>query len=190
MRHLNDALLLETFMTNLRASDLSERKLSPWIISLRILKKAMGDIQTILENEELGYKLVTTDPRYYYQFAKFTMLRNESVMYIAIRFPLATYEQSFSAYKVMSFPVPINDSENHASQLLNLQDYLLVSKDKQFYTTLSEKTMAQCQKNSFIVIKNLISIRYTIQQIVSLIYFKEIQNKLKIHVIFVFLQMN
>lgn len=39
----------------------------------------------------------------------------------------------------MSFPVPINDSENHASQLLNLQDYLLVSKDKQFYTTLSEK---------------------------------------------------
>lgn len=145
MRHLNDAFLLETFMTNLRASlsDLAEGKLSPWIISPKILKKTMSDIQTILENEKLGYKLVTTDPQYYYQFAKFTMLRNESVMYIAIRFPLATYEQSFSAYKVMSFPVPINDSENHASQLLNLQDYLLVSKDKQFYTTLSEKTMSE-----------------------------------------------
>lgn len=39
----------------------------------------------------------------------------------------------------MSFPVPINDSENHASQLLNLQDYLLVSKDKQFlYHTFRE----------------------------------------------------
>lgn len=92
----------------------------------------------------------------------------------------------------MSFPVPINDSENHASQLLNLQDYLLVSKDKQFYTTLSEKKWhnVRKQRNSFIVIKNLIFKRYTILQIVSLIYFKEIQNKLKIHVIFVFLQMN
>lgn len=100
MRHLNDAFLLETFMTNLRASlsDLAEGKLSHWIISPRILKKTISDIQTILENEELGYKLVTTDPRYYYQFAKFTMLRNELVMYIAIRFPLVTYEQSFSAY--------------------------------------------------------------------------------------------
>lgn len=84
-------------MTNLRASlsDLAEGKLSPRIISPKILKKTISDIQTILENEELGYKLVTTDPRYYYQFAKFAMLRNESVMYIAIRFPLATYEQSF-----------------------------------------------------------------------------------------------
>lgn len=65
MRHLNDAFLLETFMTNLEASlfDLAEGKLSPWIISPRILKKTISDIQTILENEELGYKLVTTDPR-------------------------------------------------------------------------------------------------------------------------------
>lgn len=81
----------------------------------------------------------------------------ESVMYIAIRFPLATYEQSFSAYKVMSFPVPINDSENQASQLLNLQDYLLVSKDKQFYTTLSDKTMAQCQKTEKLIRNSLLS---------------------------------
>lgn len=181
-------------MTNLRVSlaDLAEGNLSPWIISPKILKKTISDIQTILKNEELGYKLVTTDTRYYYQFAKFTMLRNESVMYIAIRFPVATYEQSFSAYKVMSFPVPINDSENHASRLLNLQDYLLVSKENNFIPHFQRKQWhsVRKQRNSFIVIKNLICIRYTIQQTVSLIYFKEIQNKLNIHVIFVFLQMN
>lgn len=69
-------------MTNLRVSlaDLAEGNLSPWIISPKILKKTISDIQTILKNEELGCKLVTTDTRYYYQFAKFTMLRNESVI--------------------------------------------------------------------------------------------------------------
>lgn len=39
MRHINDAFLLETFLTNLRASlsDLAEGKLSPWIITPNVL---------------------------------------------------------------------------------------------------------------------------------------------------------
>lgn len=154
MRHLNDAFLLETFLTNLRASlsDLAEGKLSPWIISPKVLINTTTEIQTILDQDNLGYKIVTTDPAYYCKFAKFTMMRNNSVLYLSVQFPLATYDKSFSRYKVLSFPVPINNSQNHASQLLDLQDYLLLSKDNQFYATfISDKTMSQCQRTEKVV---------------------------------------
>jgi hypothetical protein len=147
IKHLNNAFRVETFLTNLRASlsDLAEGKLSPWILSPKILTKTIADIQQILDTDNMGYKIIIKDPSYYYKFAKFTILRNNSVLYLSVQFPLATYASSFTTYKVMSFPVPINHSLNHASQLLNLPDYLLISKDKEFYTTLSDKTMAQCQ---------------------------------------------
>lgn len=143
----------ETFLTNLRASlsDLAEGKLSPWIITPNVLNNTIMEIQTMLDQDNLGYKIVTADPAYYYKFAKFTMMRNNSVLYLSVKFPLATYERSFSAYKVLSFPVPINNSQNHASQLLDLQDYLLLSNDQQFYATISDKTMSQCQQTEKVV---------------------------------------
>lgn len=108
---------METFLTNLRASlsDLAEGKLSPWIITPNVLNNTITEIQTMLDQDNLGYKIVTADPAYYYKFAKFTMMRNNSVLYLSVKFPLASYERSFSAYKVLSFPVPINNSQNHAS---------------------------------------------------------------------------
>ena len=78
------------------------------------------------------------------------MFRNNSVIYLSVQFPLTTYMYmgSFTPYKVMSFPVPINSSNNHASQLLDLPVYLLISADKTFNTILSEKTISQCQRTN------------------------------------------
>lgn len=200
MRHLNDAFLLETFLTNLRASlsDLAEGKLSPWIISPELLINTTTEIQTILDQDKLGYKIVTTDPAYYYKFAKFTMMRNTSVLYLSVQFPLATYKNSFSTYKVLSFPVPINNSQNHASQLLDLHDYLLLSTDNQFYATISDKTMSQCQRTEKVVHcfqkPNLFSINTTENCLLNLFQgnptlikeacdFRFLTNKLKPHLI-------
>ena len=58
---------------------------------------------------------------------------------MSVQFPLTTYMGSLTPYKVMSFPVPIHNSNNHASQLLDLPNYLLISTNKTFYTFLSEK---------------------------------------------------
>lgn len=82
MRHLNDVILLEKFLTNLRASlcDLAEGKLSQWIITPVVLNNTITEIQTILDQDNLGNKIVTSNPAYYYKFAKFTMMRNNSVL--------------------------------------------------------------------------------------------------------------
>ena len=100
--------MIETFLTNIRASlsDLAEGKLSPWIVTPTTLKNTIKDIQTLLDADDSGYKILTSDPSYYYKFAKFTMLRNNSVIYLSVQFPLTTYMGSFTPYKVMSFPVP------------------------------------------------------------------------------------
>ena len=150
--HLDDAFtcMIETFLTNIRASlsDLAEGKLSPWIVTPTTLKNTIKDIQKLLDADNSGYKILTSDPSYYYKFAKFTMLRNNSVIYLSLQFPLTTFMGSFTPYKVMSFPVPINSSNNHVSQLLDLSVYLLISADKTF--------MLSCQKKLFRNVNELI----------------------------------
>ena len=145
--HLNDAFIIETFLTDIRAalSDLAEGKLSPWLITPKILHQTIFQIQRLLNADNLGYKILTNQPQYYYKFGQFTMYRNDSKLYVSLSFPLATYADSFTTFKVMSFPIPINNSLNHASQLLDLPDYFLISKDKKFYTTLTHKSMTDCQ---------------------------------------------
>lgn len=115
--HLDDAFMIETFLTNIRASlsDLAEGKLSPWIVTPTTLKNTIKDIQKLLDADNSGYKILTSNPSYYYKFAKFTILRNNWVIYLSVQFPITTYMVSFTPYKVMSFPVPINSSNNHAS---------------------------------------------------------------------------
>ena len=69
---------------------------------------------------------------------------------MSVQFPLTTNMGSLTPYKVKSFPVPIHNSNNHASQLLDLPNYLLISTNKTFYTFLSEKNVSQCQRTNYI----------------------------------------
>ena len=69
--HLDDTFMIETFLTNIRASlsDLAEGNLSPWIVTPTTLKNTIKDMQKLLDADNSGYKILTSDPSCYYKFA-------------------------------------------------------------------------------------------------------------------------
>jgi hypothetical protein len=54
--------------------------LSPLILTPSVLQTTIQDIQVILDKDYNGYKVLTSDPNYYYKYASFTILRNDSTL--------------------------------------------------------------------------------------------------------------
>ena len=48
-------------------------------------------------------------------------------------------------FKILAFPVPVNESSPHAIQLFDVNDYFIISSNQQFYTTLVQSALNQCQ---------------------------------------------
>ena len=73
------------------------------------------------------------------------VLRNNTKLYLSLQFPITTHGKLFHTYKIHSFPVEINQNSNHATQLLDLPEYFLITKDNKFYTTLTSNQFDKCQ---------------------------------------------
>jgi hypothetical protein len=56
--------------------------------------------ESVLDEDYNGYKVLTSDPNYYYKYASFTILRNYSTLYISIKFPITTHGKLFQTYNV------------------------------------------------------------------------------------------
>lgn len=46
--------------------------------------------------------------------------------------------------KVFSFPVPVNSSSNHATQLLDTPEYFITREDNQHYATMTSNQLSDC----------------------------------------------
>ena len=118
--------------------------MSPLILTPPVLQTTIKDIQVILDKDYKGYTVLTSDTNYYYKYASFTVLRNDSTLDLSIKFPITTLGKLFQTYKILSFPVEINSTNNHATQIFDLPDYFLITHDKQFHTTLTTDSLTNC----------------------------------------------
>ncbi|CAC5416622.1 unnamed protein product [Mytilus coruscus] len=55
-----------------------------------------------------------------------------------------TFVNPLTLYKINSYPVPINTSSNHATQLLDLPQYLVITSDNRQYAELSDEFVKTC----------------------------------------------
>jgi len=125
-------------------AELAAGKLPAILIPPHVLAESIDHIQTILSTDYTSYSVMPKDPRYYYQFGSFIATRKDRDLYIALQIPISSRRRPFATYRIQSFPVPINTSSTHVTQLLDLPDIILVSDDHQSYTTLSSSTLNQC----------------------------------------------
>ncbi|WAR04280.1 Y068-like protein [Mya arenaria] len=118
--------------------------LTPLLISEDVLGSTISDIQEIIHHKYNGFHLSISEIAQVYSDCKFIYARNGSKLYISIKFPVSHFQKPLNAYKVLSLPVPINASSPHATQLMDLPDYFIMSDDRQYYTTLSAAEFAEC----------------------------------------------
>ncbi|CAC5360235.1 unnamed protein product [Mytilus coruscus] len=92
-----DTITLQNYIIDLKTAiiNLIEGKLSPILLKPDVIQQTVSDIQNILNANYTGYKILTSNPHYYYNYAKYVVLQNNTKLYLAVQFPLTTHGKLF-----------------------------------------------------------------------------------------------
>ncbi|KAL4225411.1 hypothetical protein ACF0H5_016101 [Mactra antiquata] len=129
-------------------NDLVEGKLSPKLIPANTMSKTVKDIQQILNDKFQGFHLVYTDISEIYKNVQSLYNRKGSKLYIALKFPISPFQKPLTLFNVLSFPVPVNDSTNHATQIIDSPKLFAMTDDSQFYVTFEQEEILSCQADN------------------------------------------
>ncbi len=143
---IQQASTVEHQLTQLKTgiTQLIQGKLSSFLISPHILQQTIHHLSMLLSDNYPGFTLIHTQPTYYYSEAKVLFTRTHSHIYIAVKFPLSSTPQPLQVYQVLALPIPINDTSNHSTMLLDLPSHFAVSHDKLHYTSFHSSILSQC----------------------------------------------
>ena len=123
-------------------ADLVTGKLSPLIIPPGDITTTFYFIQNHLSVQ--GFHVVRQSPQYYYKYGSFTVIRRNHSVFISLEFPITFHKEPFKLYKILSFSVPINDTSRDATQIVDINDYFLISADEHYHVSLPRSTINQC----------------------------------------------
>ena len=143
---------LETLFNELLEGiyDLIDGKVSPHLINFQTMSDTLNNIQNILDRKFPGFHLVYTDPALIYHYASAIYARKNNTLYVSVKFPISPFAKPLMLYKINSFPVPVNDTSNHATQILNLPSYIAVTYDIQYYTFFGNQELNKCKFNKIL----------------------------------------
>ena len=143
--HLNH----ELDQLSISISNLVNGKLSPILIPSHILKSTLNDIQSILNSKFYGFHIAVKDISDLYHASNYLYARNGTYLYVTIKIPITYIQDTLELYQVVSLPVPINDTSKHATVLPNLPNYFVITKNHQFYLTLTDEELSKCKGTSY-----------------------------------------
>lgn len=141
---------LRADIDNLHSSVLAliQGKLTPTFLPKYTLHKTITEIQKILSKTQPNFFVSQTQIPWYYQHADFFYARRKNSLFISVKFPVTSHREPLHLYKVISYPVPINSTSSHATNILHLPTYFAVTSHQQFYATFSTSDLETCQHDT------------------------------------------
>lgn len=112
-------------------------------MSPHVLKSSLNQVQNIFTEKFPQFQVSNKDLLFYYSFGDFLYTRRH--LYLTVKIPIYSFHLPISVYKVYSYPVPVNSSSNHATQLMNTPPYFLNTKDHQHYALITSQQLSQCK---------------------------------------------
>ncbi|CAG2232505.1 unnamed protein product [Mytilus edulis] len=125
-------------------------RVSPLLLPKQTLTHALHKVQGILTKSYPGFYLTQLHPSFYYTNRNFMFMRNHSILYLTLRFPVSSHAQPLQLFKVISLPVPVNNTLKHATKLLDLPDFVALTHKHDYYLPLSSTQLTNCQHESVI----------------------------------------
>ncbi|XP_052083821.1 uncharacterized protein LOC127721190 [Mytilus californianus] len=125
-------------------------RVSPLLLLKQTLTHALHKVQGISTKSYPGFYLTQLHPSFYYTNRNFMFMRNHSILYLTLRFPVSSHSQPLQLFKVISLPVPVNNTLKHATKLLDLPDFLALTHQHDYYLPLSSNQLTNCQHVSVI----------------------------------------
>ena len=149
LKHLKNAQLLELRMQQLAigVQAMIKGKLSPFLIPVSALNATLNQVQMALHKNYPEFHIANTKLDYYYDTLNVAIGRTGNTLVATISIPITSSSNMFKVYEVLSFPVPLNQSTTHASQLLNTAPYFAVSSNH--FIEISRFMYSQCAGDKF-----------------------------------------
>ncbi|CAC5369234.1 unnamed protein product [Mytilus coruscus] len=146
VQEMNSSAIMNKHLEELTLSvhELLKGKLSPFLLSPHDLKKTIHQIQTILDTKIQRISSYTHRSRILLFISEFVFARNHSKLYISVKFPVSSSTAPFQLYRVISKPVPINETSKHATQLIDTFDYFVQSADNQHFAVTDNQKLSKC----------------------------------------------
>ena len=117
--------------------------ITPSILSPSTLQQTFAGIHAILNHKYPKLKLVDNSFESIYKNPFLFFARHLKTIFLTVKIPITPY-LPFNLFKVIPLSVPINETSTHATQLLNLPEYLAVSSDTRFYVPLTDTELSAC----------------------------------------------
>ncbi|XP_071083944.1 uncharacterized protein [Haliotis cracherodii] len=123
---------------------LVNNRLSPLLISEETLHQTILHLTKLLSSSRPNFVLLQRDPSFYFSQGQFIYTRAGDRLYVSIKFPISSFGKPLHLYKMISLPVPVNETSLHSTQLISIPSYFAVSEDNQHYVTLSDTQVSTC----------------------------------------------
>lgn len=128
--------------------NLVNEKLSPLLIPQDVMDSTLRDIQQLLQTKYSGFHLSLKTVNEVYSDCNYLFARNGIKVYITIKLPISFFKEPLIMYEVISVPVPVNSTSTHATQLLDLPPYFLITADQQYYAAVTNFDLTVCKGNT------------------------------------------
>ena len=113
---------------------LLHHQLSPYILPYKDIQATIARINNRLRRSSSQLAVKDLSPKDVYSWTNFIWTFKNESLFITVKFPLVSPISHVQVYQIYSLPVPFNQSSNHATSLLNLPDYLALTKDRHYYS--------------------------------------------------------
>ncbi|VDI72787.1 Hypothetical predicted protein [Mytilus galloprovincialis] len=102
---MNDSSVITKYLEelNIGIHEMVKGKLSPFLISPKILNDAIKHIKLILSYKFKGFYILNSDPAYYYSECNMLFARKHSTLYVTVKFPISTFAFPLYLYKITSY---------------------------------------------------------------------------------------
>ena len=123
-------------------------KLSPLLNPQHVMESTLKDIAFLLQTKFNGFHLTLSTIANVYSDCKYLFARNGTNIYVTIKLPISYFREPLHMYKIVTVPVPVNATSTHATQLLSLPPYFLMTANKQYYAAVSDFDLTLCTGNT------------------------------------------
>ena len=98
---------------------INEQNLSPEMVSVQDMEKALGHIQLILQEHYAPFKFAFNSLKYFHM-VPVTSWVIRITSYIQVKITLMILNSNYHIYEVLSVPLPTTDSGKHFTEITNL----------------------------------------------------------------------
>ena len=157
-------------------SAMLQGSITPSLIDPDTLFHCIHNIKKHLQKSHPLFHLTHTHIKYYYTTHDFYYTRHGRSIFVTVKFPILSQREVFTVYQVSSFPVPLNHSSNHTTQLLSFNPYIVISPNSNYFAELDSSSYQRCSGKTIKHCRTLLTQR-SIEQptCLSALFFEQTQ---------------